>query len=155
MLRNAFLVASALALCAGPLAAQEFKVGNLVIEHPFARATPPGAAVAGVYLKVSNAGKESDRLVRVGTPVAGTAEVHEMYFESNVMKMRAVAGIEVKPGATLTLQPGSYHVMLSGLKGPLAEGDRFPLTLSFDKAGSVQVDVEVEAITATPHNHKH
>jgi copper(I)-binding protein len=155
MFRNAFLAAVALALPAGPLAAAEVRFKDLVIDHPVARATVPGAEVAGAYLKIRNAGKAADRLVRVATPAAGMAEIHEMYFEKDVMKMRAIAGIDIKPGATITLQPGSYHVMLMGLKRPLAVGDKFPLNLTFEKAGSVEVTVEVEAAGASTRNHQH
>jgi copper(I)-binding protein len=155
MFRYAFLAAVALALAAGPLAAAEVRFKDLVIDHPFARATPPGAEVAGAYLKIRNAGKAADRLVRAATPVAGMAEIHEMRVEQSVMRMRAIAGIEIKPGATITLQPGSYHVMLMGLKRPLAVGDKFPLTLTFEKAGSVEVTVEIEAVGTSTHDHKH
>jgi copper(I)-binding protein len=78
-----------------------------------------------------------------------------MRVEQSVMRMRAIAGIEIKPGATITLQPGSYHVMLMGLKRPLAVGDKFPLTLTFEKAGSVEVTVEIEAVGTSTHDHKH
>ena len=155
MSRVAFLVVTAFILAAGPVAAAELRLKDLYIDHPYARATPPGATVAGAFLKVRNAGKEPDRLVRAASPVAGMVEIHEMFFESNVMKMRAVPSLEIKPGATLTLQPGSYHVMLMDLKRPLAVGDKFPLTVSFEKAGSVDLTVEVEAVGASGHSHKH
>ena len=145
------LVALVLLPTAAPLFAQEYKIKSLVIEHPFARATPPAAVVAGAYLKVKNNGKESDRLVGASSPVAKETEVHEMHLEGGVMRMRAVSGIDIKPGATIALQPGGYHVMLKGLTRPLVEGDKFPLTLSFEKAGPVEVVVKVEAMgTAGP-----
>jgi copper(I)-binding protein len=153
MSRFAPLAAAAFALCIGPLSAAEVKLKDLLIDHPYARATPPGATVAGAYLKVRNAGKESDRLVRAASPVAGMVEIHEMLFEQNVMKMRAIPGLEIKPGATVTLQPGSYHVMLMDLKEPLVAGQKFPMTLTFEKAGSVELTVEVEAAGASTRKH--
>jgi periplasmic copper chaperone A len=151
MFRNALLTAAALVLCAGPLAAAEVKLKHLVIGHPFARATPPGASVAGAFMRVENTGKEADRLLRAASPVASTVEIHEMAMEGGVMKMRAVPGIDVKPGALVILKPGGYHVMLIGLKKPLVKGETFPLTLTFEKSGSVDVAVAVEAMGAAGH----
>lgn len=153
MSRFALFAAAALALAAGPLAAAEVKLKDLVIDHPYARPTPPGAMVAGAYVKVRNAGKEADRLVRAASPVAGIVEIHEMYMDGTVMRMRALGGLEIKPGATVTLQPGSYHVMLMNLKEPLVVGKKFPMTLTFERAGSVDVSVEVEAAGASTHKH--
>ena len=151
------LVASvALYFGAGPGAggiaiAQALQAGALKIGQPYARATPPGAVAAGAFLRIENTGKLAERLLRASSPVAGVVELHEMTMEGNVMKMRAVSGIEIKPGATVALQPGGYHVMLLGLKQPLAQGERIPLTLTFEKAGSVDVVVNVEAMGATGH----
>jgi copper(I)-binding protein len=153
MFRSALLAATALAFCAGPLAAEETKFKDLRIDHPYARATPPGATVAGAYLKVRNAGKDADRLLRAASPVAGVVEIHEMAMEGGVMRMRMVPGIDVKPGDTVTLQPGGYHVMLMNLKAPLAAGQKFPMTLTFEKAGAVDVTVEVEAAGASTRKH--
>jgi hypothetical protein len=148
MSRFAPLAAAAFALCIGPLSAAEVKLKDLLIDHPYARATPPGAAVAGAFMRVENTGKEADRLVRAASPVASTVEIHEMAMEGGVMKMRAVPGIDVKPGALVILKPGGYHVMLIGLKKPLVKGETFPLTLTFEKSGSVDVAVGVEAMGA-------
>jgi copper(I)-binding protein len=78
--------------------------------------------------------------------VAGTAELHQMVMDAGVMRMRAVAGLDVKPGDRLVLKPGAYHVMLTDLKRPLQAGETFPLTLRFAKAGSIEVSVEVESM---------
>jgi periplasmic copper chaperone A len=155
MFRNAFFAATAtaIALCAGPLVAAETKLKDLLIDHPYARPTPPGATVAEAYLKVRNAGKDADRLVRAASPIAGVVEIREMFFEQNVMKVRSIPGLGIKPGDTLTLQPGSYHIMLMDLKAPLAAEQRFPMTLTFERAGSVDVAVEVEAAGASTHTH--
>ena len=80
--------------------------------------------------------------------MAGSAELHQMVMDAGVMRMRAVAGVDVKPGDRLVLQPGGYHVMLEDLKRPLQAGDTFPLTLGFEKAGSIEVSVVVESMAA-------
>ena len=128
--------------------AHEYQLRALHIDHPFARATPPGARSGGVFLSVENNGDRADRLLTVSTPVAGTAELHQMVMDAGVMRMRAVAGLDVKPGDRLVLKPGGYHVMLTDLKRPLQAGDRFPLTLGFEKAGSIEVSVVVESMGA-------
>ena len=115
---------------------------------PVARATPPGAKTGGVFVSVENTGTEADRLLGVSSPVAGVAELHQMSVDAGVMRMRGVAALEVRPGETLQLKPGGYHVMLSELRQPLKVGDRFPMTLTFQNAGAVEVSVWVEAMGA-------
>jgi copper(I)-binding protein len=143
------LAAAALAALAatGIASAHDYQLRMLRIDHPFARATPGGARNGGVYLSVENRGDQADRLVGVSTPVAH-AELHQMSMDGGVMRMRVVDGVEVKPGGRLTLQPGGYHVMLMDLKRPLQAGDSFPLTLGFEKAGSIEVSVVVEGMAA-------
>jgi copper(I)-binding protein len=136
---------AAIAVASGA-SAHEYQLRALRIDHPFARATPPGARSGGVFLSVENRGDRTDRLLTVSTPVAGTAELHQMVMDAGVMRMRAVAGLDVKPGDRLVLQPGAYHVMLTDLKRPLHAGETFPMTLGFEKAGTIKVDVEVESM---------
>jgi periplasmic copper chaperone A len=132
----------------GIASAHEYALKSLKIDHPFARATPPGARTGGVFVTVENTGSQSDRLMSVSSPVAGVAELHEMSIDAGMMKMRGVAAFEVKPGETLELKPGGYHVMLSELRQPLKVGDKFPMTLTFQKAGAVEVSVWVEEMGA-------
>lgn len=133
---------------AGAASAHEYALKSLKIDHPFARATPPGAKTGGVFVTVENTGSQSDRLISVSSPVAGVADLHEMKVDAGVMRMRGVAALEVKPGETLELKPGGYHVMLSELRQPLKVGDKFPLTLKFENAGTVEVSVWVEEMGA-------
>ena len=137
MTRILAIAAVAAIVAASGASAHEYQLRTLRIDHPFARATPPGARTGGVFLSVENKGDRPDRLLTVSTPVAGTAELHQMVMDAGVMRMRAVAGVDVKPGDRLVLQPGAYHVMLTDLKRPLQAGDTFPLTLGFEKAGSI------------------
>ena len=144
------LTALLLASAFGSLAAwaHDYALKSLKIDHPFARATPPGAKTGGVFVSVENTGTEPDRLLGVSSPVAGVAELHQMSVDAGVMRMRGVATLEVRPGETLQLKPGGYHVMLSELRQPLKVGDRFPMTLTFQNAGAVEVLVWVEAMGA-------
>ena len=141
------------ALASGGAFAHDYQLKTLHIEHPFTRATPPGAKVAGAFMAIANQGKDPDRLIKVASPAAGLVQIHEMAVDGGVMKMRAVQGVDLKPGATTELRPGGFHVMLEGLKQPLKQGERIPLTLTFEKAGSIEVMVDVEAMGAASHAH--
>ena len=144
------IVQGTLAFVAAPVAAQDYRLKSLRIDHAFARATPPGARSGGVFLTVENTGSVPDRLLRVSSPVARTVELHDMTLDGGVMRMRAVSTVEIKPGDKLELKPGGYHAMLSDLTQPLRVGDRFPLTLTFQHAGAIELSVTVEAMSATP-----
>ena len=139
-----------LAAIGAPLSAagDDFKAGDLRIGHPYTRTTPPGATTAGAYLSIDNKGKAADKLVRASSPAAGLVELHSMSMDGNVMRMRAVPAIEVAPGATVKLAPGGLHVMLQELKRPLKKGVRVPLTLVFERAGEVKVELAVEDAAA-------
>jgi copper(I)-binding protein len=136
--------------------AHEYKLGALEIKHPWARATPKGAAVAGGYLRLVNTGTAPDRLVGGTVANAAKFEIHEMKVVNGVMQMRPVTqGLEIKPGETLELKPGSYHLMFVDLKAPFEQGKRVKGTLVFEKAGTVEVEYVVEAIggPAQPDHH--
>jgi periplasmic copper chaperone A len=144
------LLALGLALAVGQALAHDFKAGSLTIGHPWARATPPGAKVGGGYLTIENTGAEPDRLVAATVEIAGRAELHEMAVVDGVMKMRPLeAGIEVPASGSVELKPGSYHLMLMDLKQPLKEGESFSGTLTFEKAGTVDVTFNIESMGAT------
>ncbi len=150
MTRNALIVAAVLAAWAAlPAQAADVTIGSLKISAPWARATPKGASVGGGYMKITNNGAAADRLIGGATDIAGRFEVHEMTMANGVMKMRPVAGgLEIKPGATVTLDPSGYHLMFVGLKKQLMKGEHFKATLEFAKAGKVNVDFLVEGIGA-------
>jgi periplasmic copper chaperone A len=124
--------------------AQEFKVGKIAIAHPYARATAPGQPAGGGFLKLENKG-DADRLLSASASVAGSVELHTMSMEGDVMRMRQVDAIALPAGKTVELKPGGLHIMFMGLKAPLKAGDSFPMTLKFEKAGEVTVNVKVEA----------
>jgi copper(I)-binding protein len=139
----------------GAASAHDYALRSLKIDHPFARATPPGAKVAGVFVTLENTGSKSDRLLSASTPIAGITELHQMSVEGGVMRMRGVAALVVRPGEKLQLKPSGYHVMLSELRQPLKVGDRFPLTLKFQNAGAIEVSVWVEEMGANAAAHGH
>ena len=120
------------------------------ISRAVARASAPGQPSAAVYLTIKNNGASADKLLGVSTPVAALAELHTMSMSGNIMKMREVSDVAIAANATLTMVVGTgYHVMLTGLKQPLTEGQAIPLRLTFDKAGVIDTQVEVGALTAT------
>lgn len=132
----------------------ESKAGSLTIDHPWSRATPGGAKTAAGFMTITNNGGEPDRLTGGTAEGVDKVEVHEMAMENNVMKMRQLAdGLEIKPGATVELKPGGYHLMLIGLRDGLKKGQTIKGTLTFQKAGSVDVTFEVEAMGATASDH--
>ncbi len=140
------------------VSAHDYKAGSLHIVHPWARATPKGAQVAGGYLKITNNGATPDRLVGGSSPAAGRFEIHEMATVDGVMRMRPLPrGLEIKPGETVELKPGSFHIMFMQLRQPFKEGERVKGTLRFEKAGLVEVEYAVEKMGAAPAHggHKH
>jgi hypothetical protein len=132
-----------LVLIAGTAAAQETKLGDLIITQPWARATPGAAKTGAVYLTIENGGQQGDRLVAASTPAAAKSELHVDIMNNGVAEMRRVDSIELAARATVELKPGGMHLMLIGLTKPLREHDSFPLTLVFEHAGGVEVEVEV------------
>jgi periplasmic copper chaperone A len=126
-----------------------YKIGQLVIEAPWTRATPGGAKVGGAYLKITNTGAEADRLIGGSLPTATSVEVHEMSMTDGVMKMRKLdKGLEIKPGQAVELKPGGYHIMFMGLREGLKQGQPVTGTLVFEKAGTVEVEYRVAPIGA-------
>ena len=122
---------------------------SIHIEQPWARATPAGASTGAVYLTITNKSQEMDRLLSLSSDVADKLQIHEMKVVNGVMEMREVTGgLPVAANSSLELKPGSYHVMLIGLKKPLKAGETIPLTLDFEKAGKVSITVPVRAMGA-------
>jgi copper(I)-binding protein len=153
--RSPLLALLALLLIASPAVAHDYKLGVLEIGQPWARATPPTAPTGGGYLSVKNTGTEPDRLISISSPAAQTVQVHQMKMEGNVMRMRELdSPLEIKPGETVTLAPGGLHLMMMGLKAPLKQGEKVPLTLVFEKAGKIDVEMAVVAMGASPKHHE-
>jgi periplasmic copper chaperone A len=144
------VLAGLISLAASTAEAGDYKAGALEIANPWSRATPKGATVAAGYMKITNTGTEPDRLVGGSSDVGTGFQLHEMSMEKGVAKMRPLKnGLEIKPGQAVELAPSSFHIMFVGLKRPLAAGDHIKATLMFEKAGSVDVEYDVQAMGAT------
>jgi periplasmic copper chaperone A len=149
MLRGLAYAALFSTLLMAPACAEEVKAGDLVITQGWSRATPGGAKIGSGYLTIENKGSAPDRLTGVSADAAGKVEVHEMAMNNGVMTMRALdGGLTIDPGKTVKLAPGGYHLMMFDLKAPLKQGDKVPVTLQFEKAGKVNVSLDVQGIGA-------
>lgn len=122
------------------------QTSELKVADAWARATPGKAENGAAYLTIQS--PTADRLVSISSPVAKKAELHTMSMAGTVMQMRPIAGLDIPAGQPVTLKPGGEHIMLLGLKGPLREGQSFPMTLTFEKAGTRDVNVAVEKLGA-------
>ena len=143
-----------LALLAAAVAMDATMVGDLKIENAWTRATPPRAKVGGGYVTITNTGSEADRLVSGSVAFAGVVEIHEMAVTDGVMKMRPLAdGLEIPAGETVTLKPGGFHIMFMKLKEGLVEGETVSATLTFEKAGPVELKFQVAPVGAKKSGH--
>ncbi len=141
---------AAAAVLAAPAWAADYKVGSIEIDQPWTRATPPTAKAGGGFVTITNKGTTPDRLVAARSAVSDKVEIHEMKMDGNVMRMRELdKGVEIAPGATVTLKPGGYHIMFMELKAPFAKDAKVPVTLVFEKAGSIDVPFTVQAMGAS------
>ena len=157
MLRYISLSAALLAgaLVSNLAAAADYSLGDLAIHQPWARASIGQAQAGAAYVTVMNKGSLPDRLVAVEGEVANRVELHTHMMDGGVMKMRQVEAIEVAPGEPAVLKPGGLHIMLMGLKAPLVKGESFPLTLVFERAGRVEIEVSIGEGTAMEHQMDH
>jgi hypothetical protein len=123
--------------------------GDMMVTGAFARASATPAAKSGaLYFTIRNDGDAADKLTTVQTDAAQMAMLHENVEENGVVSMRHVEAITIAPKETLTLAPKKMHVMLMGLKAPLKKGERLAVTLTFEKAGEVKLDVPVGGVAA-------
>lgn len=153
------LALSSSLLVVAPAQAHGTRVGDLLIDHPYATPTLKGASTAGAYFRgIKNQGDKDDRLLSATTPVAARVAMHHMTLDGTVMRMREVPGIALPANSNTLIRhnSGEYHMMLMDLKQPLKNGDRFDITLTFERAGKQTVNVWVQ----TPRDleqeeHKH
>ena len=132
--------------------AGEYRLGDLVVKEHWMREMPPVAETAVAYFRVENRGDEGDRLVSVHSPLAEEAELHLHEMEDGVMVMQRLPSAEVPAEGTIALAPGGLHVMLVGLAEAPAAGERFPMTLHFERAGTIEVQVRVRSFEEAAHS---
>jgi periplasmic copper chaperone A len=131
-------------------------IAQVSVSGAFAVPTVPGAPTGAVYLSLHNKAATTDRLVSAITPRAKRVEMHSMAMSGNVMRMREIEAIEIRPGTRVDMKPGSpFHLMLVDLAAPLRAGDRFPLTLEFAGSGKLEVTVAVQAPKPAAGGHHH
>ncbi len=130
-------------------------LAQVQVKDPWVRATVPQQTATGAFMQLSSTADA--RLVSVSSPVAGLVELHEMRMENDVMKMRAVPGIDIPAGKGAELKPGGFHVMLMNLKSQMKEGDEVPITLVVEgrdkKRQTLEVKALVKALTTPPSGH--
>ena len=152
------LVTSLVLACATAAAhAHGVTAGTLAIAHPYAYATPPGATTGGGYLKeVANRGDRADTLIGASSPLAEQVQIHDLSMDGNVMRMRAIPSVPIAAGQQIAMKPGGgVHLMFIGLRKPWMVGDRIPATLQFERAGKVDVILNVEERGAPSTEHAH
>jgi copper(I)-binding protein len=135
-----------LAVCltvAGQSRAQTSPANAISIEQPWARATPVGARTGAAYVTIVNHGSSADRLIRASTPLAEKVQFHQENDDNGIMRMREMSAVAIGPGTSVTLKPGGTHIMILGLKQQLREGQTFPLTLEFETAGKIELQVPI------------
>jgi periplasmic copper chaperone A len=150
MKHSLFIVAFALAASAAvPVLGQEFKAGDIVVEKPWARATPKGAEVGSGYVTIQNKGGAPDRLTG-GAADFASVEIHQMKSENGVSQMRELKdGLDIPAHGSVGLSPGGYHLMFTHLTHPLTKGDSVKATLNFEHAGPIEVEFSVVGIGAS------
>lgn len=150
LLAAAFLSLGALSATAD---AHEQKLGDLVLHHAWSRATPNGAKSGAAYVEIENTGNEADQLVGASSDVAAMTEVHQMSMDGDMMTMKPAGAVDIPAHGKVELKPHGLHVMMMGLKKPLAEGDTFVVTLTFAKAGKVDLQVVVGKVDDMGEEH--
>ena len=151
MRHRMMLALLALALLPGGAHAQkqtilkEFLVGPIKITQPWTRVAPDASTVAGGFMTITNSGTAPDTLTGGSALISHRFEIHEMVMDKGVMKMRELKpGLVIKPGETITLKPGSFHVMFIDLKQQIRLGQPFKGTLVFEKAGTIEIEYAIE-----------
>ena len=145
-MQSKYLISTLTALLfAMPALAHDARIGTLHIVHPAAPATLPGQSSGAVYLLIDNEGTVADRLLAATSPAAAGVSIHSMSMDGNIMKMREVDGVALPPATKVSLKAdSSYHLMMTGLKQPMQPGDKIPMTLTFERAGKLDVSVHVD-----------
>ena len=146
-------LALAAALLVLPALAHNHEQGDIQVRHAWSRATPPGASIGVGYMEIRNRGKQADRLVAASTPAAKRVELHVTQREGDVTRMRQVESYEIPARERFVLRPGASHLMLVELARALKPGERFPMTLRFERAGEMEIELEVQELGSRHPKH--
>jgi periplasmic copper chaperone A len=128
---------------------------EIEIENPWARVTPPGSKLAAGYMVLRNRGDTPDRLMSAASPLAAKVETHITLKDGNIVRMREIGGYDLPGRGRLELRPGAAHLMFVNIKQPFKEGDKIPLTLRFQRAGEIKVELQVLKTDPPRDDHKH
>jgi copper(I)-binding protein len=131
------LTAALLTLIAAPA------IADITVKDPWVRATVPQQKATGAFMQIT--APKAARLVEASSPVAGVTEIHEMTMDKDIMRMRAIPGIDLPAGKAVELKPGGYHVMLMDLKAPITEGQDVPVTLVIEGADKKRETIVIKA----------
>jgi periplasmic copper chaperone A len=138
---------------AGAVLAHSHEKGDIQVRHPWSRATPPGAKVGAGYMEIRNNGAQPDRLLSAVTAAAKRVEIHVTERDGEVIKMREVKALALPARERFTLRPGAAHLMLVDIVQPLKRGERFKMKLRFERAGEIEIELEVQEMGARHAHH--
>jgi copper(I)-binding protein len=151
LLFSIFIAAISAAFTLAPASAHEYTVGTLFVHHPAVNATPPSANTAAGYFEIKNNGDDADELIAIDAPtLASKAEIHSMTMNNGVMEMRTLSSLTIPAEQEVAMSPEGTHIMFTGLKAPIKEGQKFPATLHFKNAGNVDVYFAAAPIGTMP-----
>ncbi len=153
MKKPLLMICACLLFLAAPALAHSYKKGEIMIGHIWARATAPGAQATGVYVPLLNQGAEADALIGGSAEIAATVMLHEVTLQDGISHMSLIDEVPLPSKQPVSLRPGGKHIMLTGLKQQLKEGEKFTMTLQFAKAGAITVEVMVHAPGAKHGGH--
>ncbi|HEX5766752.1 MAG TPA: copper chaperone PCu(A)C [Burkholderiales bacterium] len=123
---------------------QALAQGDIEVREAWSRATPPGAKLGVAYMEIRNRGPQAERLIAASTPLARSVEMHVTQRDGEVMKMRQVQGFDIPARERITLRPGGSHLMLVDIAKPLEKGERFRMRLRFERAGEMEIELQVQ-----------
>jgi periplasmic copper chaperone A len=155
MFRN-LIAAALLCVAASPVSAHSITEGDITVTHPWTRPTPPGAAIGVGYMAISNNGNTEVTFTGGKTPKAKDVSIHQSSTKNDMMTMKPVPdGLPIPAGETVLLEPSGYHLMLEGLTGAIARGENIPMTLTFEGAGPVDIELHTMDMQPAEDQHHH
>ncbi|MCE2594834.1 copper chaperone PCu(A)C [Motilimonas cestriensis] len=135
-----------------PAQSHDYGANSIKIDHPWSREAPPNAKVIAGFFQLKNKGTEDDFLISASSPVADRVELHTHVMEDDMMKMRQVDSVRIGAMKTVMFKPGGFHLMIFDPKQSFKKGERFPMTLTFKNAGTIEIEVAIEE---NAHKHEH